>query len=63
MKTLSFEQMETVVGGNEVLTTSAGAVCGAAISGSLFGGFGLFVTAAIFGPSCIGLVTAAILSK
>ena len=55
MKELSFEQMERIEGGDETLGTLAGASCGAAFSGFIFGGFPGVITLAIFGPSCIGL--------
>lgn len=61
MKELSFEKMEMVQGGTIGLWEVAGGMCATALSGAIFGGFGLFVTGAIFGPSCAGLVLAAAL--
>lgn len=58
---LSFDQMEELHGGKFGLWEAAGFACGAAISGLAFGGFGFFVSAAIFGPSCAGLTLGAII--
>ena len=56
MKELSFERMEDLNGGAIGLWEIAGGMCATAISGGIFGGFGIFVTGAMFGPSCVGLV-------
>lgn len=61
MKELSFEKMEDFHGGKIGLPEAAGLVCAAALSGAIFGGFGLFITGAIYGPSCAGLILAAAL--
>ena len=63
MKELSFERMEEVNGGKLGLWEAAGVTCAAAFGGIAFGGFGFFVTAAMFGPSCVGLVLGASLEK
>jgi hypothetical protein len=56
MKKLSIEQISLVEGGSwKDMWTIAGGACGAAVSGVFFGGVGLAVSAAIFGPNCIGL--------
>jgi hypothetical protein len=55
MKKLELNQMENLEGGMDS-QTAAGAACGLAVSGALFGGFGLFLTMAIAGPTCLGLV-------
>jgi len=62
MKELSFERMGETNGGLN-LWDVAGPTCAIALSGAMFGGFGLFVTAAMFGPSCFGLVAAAALTN
>jgi len=61
MTALSFDQMELIDGGTFGLWEAAGFACGAAISGLAFGGFGFFVSAAIFGPTCAGLTLGAII--
>ncbi len=56
MTKLSLNQMEMIEGGSwKELSTIAGGACGAALSGVFFGGFGLAISAALFGPTCIGL--------
>jgi hypothetical protein len=59
MKELSLEKMEQIQGGAVGLWEAAGITCATAMSGLAFGGFGFFISAAIFGPSCAGLVLAA----
>ena len=59
MKELSIERMENVHGGSIGLWEVAGIACGAAVSGLAFGGFGFFISAAMFGPSCAGLILGA----
>lgn len=62
MKELSYNKMRETNGGLN-LWNVAGPTCAIALSGALFGGFGLFVTGAMFGPSCLGLVAAAALTN
>lgn len=62
MKELSFEKMEEMNGGKVGLWEVAGLTCATALSGALAGGFGLFVTGAMFGPSCAGLILSAALN-
>lgn len=62
MKELSIERMEEISGSLN-LWNVAGPVCAVALSGAMFGGFGLFVTGAMFGPSCLGLVAAAAINN
>jgi len=59
MKELSFEKMEVIEGG--LLWEVAGSVCATALSGAIFGGFGLLVSGLMFGPSCVGLIVGAAL--
>jgi hypothetical protein len=61
---LELEKMALINGGSkDGLATGAGVACGLAISGGVFGGFGIFVTGAIFGPTCIGLAIGAAVSN
>jgi hypothetical protein len=55
MKKLELNQMENLEG-SWSSETNAGVACGLAVSGALFGGFGLFLSMAIAGPTCVGLV-------
>lgn len=50
MKKLNRESLDQLTGGSwGNLWTIAGGACGAAVSGVFFGGFGLAVSAALFG--------------
>ena len=51
MKKLEISQMENLQGG---ASTATGYWCGAAVSGAFFGGISLVLSAAMFGPTCIG---------
>lgn len=53
-KKICFEQMELIEGGFD-MGTAAGAACGAAVSGFLFGGLPGVFTSLTFGPTCLGL--------
>ncbi|MBY0480498.1 MAG: hypothetical protein K2Q21_04010 [Chitinophagaceae bacterium] len=60
MKKLSQKKIESITGGSWTqMSTIAGGACAAAVTGAFFGPFGFAVSAALFGPTCIGLTIAA----
>ena len=63
MEKLNANQLEDLSAGKDWLAFGAGASCGAALSGIAYAGFGLAVTGAIFGPTCIGLIIGAVVDK
>ncbi|MCQ2974177.1 MAG: hypothetical protein MJ211_05135 [Bacteroidales bacterium] len=52
MKKISIEQMQSVEGGD--IWTISGIACGAMLGCAIIPGVGWAVSAAVFGPTCIG---------